>query len=141
MKALPIGVYLTMDHWAQMEADVATKVPEEACGFVVGKGQHSRLIIPVTNILHDAYRFRMDPEEELKAFLLAEENGWEILAIYHSHPHGISSPSVTDYNELTFPDIVYLIWYQEANQWRCRGYIMEAQAGLGEVPVIILENK
>ena len=141
MKALPIGVYLAADHWAQMEADVASKVPEEACGFVVGKGQHSRFIIPVTNILHDAYRFRMDPKEELNAFLLAEENGWEILAIYHSHPHGISSPSVTDYNELTFPDIVYLIWYQEANQWCCRGYKMEAQAGQGEVPVIVLENK
>jgi len=140
MNALPSGIYLTPYHWAQMESDVATKAPEEACGFVVGKGYHAKLIIPVTNTLHDAYRFRMDPQEQLKAFLLVEEKGWEILAVYHSHPQGISSPSATDYNELTFPGIIYLIWYQDAKKWHCRGYIMQAQAGTGEVPVIISTN-
>ena len=141
MSTLPHGIYLTRQHWAQMEADIASKAPEEACGFVVGAGQYSRLIIPVTNILHDAFRFRMDPEEELKAFLLAEEKGWDIIAIYHSHPNGISGPSITDYDELTFPGIIYLIWYQDPNQWHCRGYVMEAHAGAGEVPVIISTGK
>jgi proteasome lid subunit RPN8/RPN11 len=141
MNILPSGIYLTPDNWAQMETDVTVKAPEEACGFVVGKGQYVKLIIPVTNILHDAYRFRMDPEEQLKAFLLVEEKGLEILAIYHSHPHGISNPSVTDYNELTFPGVIYLIWYQDANKWHCRGFTMQAQASTGEVPVIISTNK
>lgn len=107
MNTIPHRLYLTAVQWARMEADVAAKVPEEACGLVVGKENHTKLIIPITNILHDAYRFRMDPEEQLKAFLLAEEKGWDILAVYHSHPHGINSPSVTDYNELTFPGIIY----------------------------------
>ena len=120
-----------------METDVATRTPEEACGFVLGKGQHSGLVIPVTNILHDPSRFRMDPEEELQAFLHAEEEGLEILAVYHSHPLGISRPSVTDYKELTFPGIVYLIWYQEAGKWQCRGFIMHIQTGIGEMPVAI----
>jgi proteasome lid subunit RPN8/RPN11 len=141
MKVKTSGIYLTPGHWKQMEKDVMAKAPEEACGFVVGEKRHSRLIIPVTNILHDAYRFRMDPEEELNAFLLAEEKGWQILAVYHSHPHGISSPSATDYDELTFPEIIYLIWYQATDQWHCRGYIMDVQAGTGEVPVIISISK
>jgi proteasome lid subunit RPN8/RPN11 len=139
MNTLPSGIYLTPEHWAQMETDVATKAPEEACGFVVGEMYQSRVIIPVTNILHDVYRFRMDPEEQLRAFLLVEEKGWEILAVYHSHPHGICSPSATDYDELTFPGIIYLIWYQDASKWHCRGYIMQAQAGTGEVPIIICQ--
>jgi proteasome lid subunit RPN8/RPN11 len=141
MSALRLGIYLTPDQWEQMEKDVEAKVPEEACGFAVGIGNVARLIIPVTNSLHDPYRFRMDPQEQLNAFLLAEEKGWEILAVYHSHPHGISMPSATDYKELTFPGLIYLIWYQDANQWRCRGFIMEAQAGTGEVPVMILTKK
>ena len=141
MNAYSPGIYLTLDHWLQMEKDVAAKVPEEACGFVVGEANRSRLVIPVTNILHDAFRFRMNPEEQLKAFLLVEEKGWDILAVYHSHPHGISSPSATDYDELTFPGIIYLIWYQETHKWLCRGYIMEARAGTGEVPVIISANE
>jgi proteasome lid subunit RPN8/RPN11 len=141
MNDLPAGIYITPDHWVQMEADVSAKAPEEACGFVVGEGYHSRMVIPVTNILHNAYRFRMDPEEELKVFILVEERGWEILAVYHSHPHGINHPSATDYDELTFPGIIYLIWYHIANKWHCRGYIMQAQTGTGEVPVIISTNE
>ena len=131
------GITLTLDQWTQMEADVAAKAPEEACGFVIGDQHRARLIIPVTNMLHDAFCFRMDPEEQLKAFLLAEEKGWDILAVYHSHSHGISRPSVTDYDELTFPGIIYLIWYQDDRKWQCRGYIMVEQAGTGEVPVIL----
>jgi proteasome lid subunit RPN8/RPN11 len=141
MNALSPGIVLTPDHWEQMEADVSAKTPEEACGIVAGEGNQSRLVIPITNILHDEFRFRMDPEEQLKAFLLVEEKGWEVLAVYHSHPHGINSPSVTDYNELTFQGIIYLIWYQDANKWHCRGYLMHSQAGTGEVPVIISTNK
>lgn len=141
MNTLSSGIYLTPEHWIQMEEDVSVKTPEEACGIVAGEGNYSRLIIPVTNILHDPYRFRMDPEEQLKAFLLVEDKGWDILAIYHSHPYGINSPSVTDYNELTFPGIIYLIWFQDANKWRCRGYLMQSQTGTGEVPVMISTNK
>jgi proteasome lid subunit RPN8/RPN11 len=137
MKASSTGIYLAPEHWKQMEADIIARSPEEACGLVVGKGDQSRLVLPITNILHDAFRFRLDPEEELKAFILAEENGWDIIAIYHSHPHGIDHPSLTDVAELTFPGTIYLIWYQYASQWACRGYLMQVDLNAIEVPVII----
>ncbi|HSB66097.1 MAG TPA: M67 family metallopeptidase, partial [Anaerolineales bacterium] len=86
-----------------MRADVSSKDFEETCGIIVGEGNIARLVIPITNILHDPHRFRMDPQEQLNVFMLAEEKDWEIIAIYHSHPHGISTPSATDYSELTFP--------------------------------------
>jgi proteasome lid subunit RPN8/RPN11 len=134
-------LFIRAAHWEQMRADAAAKAPEEACGFVLGKADYSRLVIPVTNILHDAVRFRMDPEEELKAFYLAEKNDWDVLAIYHSHPHGINRPSISDYNELTFPEVIYLIWYQEDDRWHCKGYLMQEQSGTGEVPIVVLTNK
>jgi proteasome lid subunit RPN8/RPN11 len=141
MNSLLNGLYLNTAHWAQMEADVRAKAPEEACGIVVGQGNHSRLVIPVTNILHSQYRFRMEPKEQLSAFLLAEEKRLEILAIYHSHPQGINKPSATDFEELTFPGIIYLIWYIGATQWNCRGYLMNPRMDAVEVPVIISEEK
>jgi proteasome lid subunit RPN8/RPN11 len=124
-----------------MEADVNARSAEEACGLVAGEGDQSRLIIPVTNILHDAFRFRLDPDEELKAFMYAEDKGWDILAIYHSHPQGIDHPSLTDIDELTFPGIIYLIWYQNAGVWTCRGYLMQGGSQVSEVPVIITPGK
>jgi proteasome lid subunit RPN8/RPN11 len=121
-----------------MEADIRTKSPEEACGFVAGVGNRSRLILPITNILHDAFSFRMDPVEELNAFISVEEKGWDILAVYHSHPQGIDHPSATDFDQLTYPSIVYLIWYQTANVWQCRGYFMHSVSDAEEVPVVVM---
>jgi proteasome lid subunit RPN8/RPN11 len=124
-----------------MEVDISAKVPEEACGLIAGEGNRARLVLPVTNVLHDKYRFRMDPKEQLEAFLQAEKQGYEIIAIYHSHPKGISRPSATDIAELTFPGIIYIIWYQKAKQWHCRAYLMQSGAGTGEVPVMISKKQ
>jgi len=137
MNPLLSGIVITPEHFTQMHADVISRSPEEACGLIAGAGNHSRQVIPVTNVLHHPYRFRMDPQEELNAFLLVEEKGWDILAIYHSHPQGIDHPSPTDYAELTFPGIIYLIWYQDAQQWHCRGYLMQSSTGAVEIPVTI----
>lgn len=140
MSSLSKGIFLQPNHWAQMEADISAKEPEEACGLIAGEGNHARLVIPVTNMLHSPNRFRMDPKEELDAFLMAEKDGLEILAIYHSHPQGIDKPSITDLEEVTFLGIVYLIWYQRANQWQCRGYLMDSSREYIEVPVVISEG-
>jgi proteasome lid subunit RPN8/RPN11 len=141
MNILRSGLILAPDHWAQMEADVASRLNEEACGLVAGIDNQSKTVISVTNILHAPHRFRMDPQEELNAFWLAEQNGWDILAIYHSHPHGIWNPSPTDLAELTFPEVIYLIWYQEDVTWHCRGYLMHTYLDPEEVPVTISTNR
>lgn len=120
-----------------MEADVRTRAGEEACGFVAGEGQYSRLVLPVANSLHSPTRFRMQPDDELRAFLLMEEKGLELLAVYHSHPHGISEPSLTDHAELTIPGAVYLIWYEAEGKWNCRGFLMNSQSGAYEIPLIV----
>jgi proteasome lid subunit RPN8/RPN11 len=137
MKPLFCGIRLTPSHWEAMQADVISRVGEEACGLVLGEGNASRMIVPVENIYHDPFKFRMDPEQELQAFMLAEQRGWEILAIYHSHPHGISQPSHSDFDELTFPGVIYFIWYQAEGQWQCRAYLMKSYLSSQEVPIII----
>jgi proteasome lid subunit RPN8/RPN11 len=141
MTPLSSGIYLTAEHWKQMEEDIIARSLEEACGLVAGVGNESRLIIPVTNILHDAFRFRLDPNEELKAFMYVEDKGWDILAVYHSHPNGIDHPSPTDIDELTFPGIIYLIWYQNADDWKCRAYLMQGGSQVSEVPVVIMAGE
>jgi proteasome lid subunit RPN8/RPN11 len=138
MSSLANGIHLEQTHWHLMEADVNAKCPEEACGLVIGTGNDSKLVVPVTNILHSPVKFRMDPQEELNAFYLAEQNGWDILAIYHSHPQGKGEPSPTDMAELSFPGTIYLIWYYEFNDWRCRGFLMYPGEVPKEVPVRII---
>jgi proteasome lid subunit RPN8/RPN11 len=141
MNNLSKGIYLDTEHLTLMETDVSIKAPEEACGIVIGEGNHSRLVIPVTNILHSWSRFRMEPKEQLNAFLVAEEKRMDIIAVYHSHPQGINKPSNTDLEELTFPGIIYLIWFMQAKKWKCRGYLMSTRMAAIEVPVLVTESK
>ena len=140
MNPLSSGIILSPHHWELMLDDVNSRLSEEACGFVLGEGNHARMVVPVQNALHDPYRFRMDPQEELEAFLLAEKERWEVIAIYHSHPLGIDQPSATDFAELTFPGITYLIWYQSSNQWQCRAFMMETGNRAIEVSLAISAN-
>jgi hypothetical protein len=38
---------------------------------------------------------------------------------------------------LTFPGVVYIIWYQSDSMWQCRAYLMQSQSNSEEVPITI----
>jgi proteasome lid subunit RPN8/RPN11 len=118
-------VLIRRDHWDQMRADVIARAPEEACGLVAGIGHRSYQVFKISNILHSPTLFRLDPQQQLEALLMIEENNLELLAIYHSHPGGPFHPSDTDISEAAYPDAVNLIWYPHLGNWYCRGYLIE----------------
>lgn len=138
LKAQPVSqLWLNEFHWEQMRADVGRRAPEEACGLVAGRDRHALAVFPVDNALHSPVRYRIDPQEQLNVFLLIEEKGWELLAIYHSHPKGPAGPSTTDIQEAYYPQAVYLIWSQVNGDWHCRGYsIREGQVSEVLISVI-----
>lgn len=108
----------------QMRLDVQERQPQEACGLIGGLQKRALQVYPVANALHSPVSFRMEPEEQVGIFLELERRGWDLLAIYHSHPAGPSHPSPTDLAEAAYPEAVNLIWYPEAGEWRCRAYII-----------------
>ncbi len=113
--------------------------PEEACGLLAGKEDQVRMVFPITNIYHSPIRYRMDPEQQLRAFLLAEEKELDIQAVFHSHPHGLGEPSATDLEELTYPGIYYLIWFVERNLWQCRGFMIHSRFEVGEAKLLVTD--
>jgi proteasome lid subunit RPN8/RPN11 len=131
---------LSKDLWKVMQAEVSRLDPEEACGVVAGFREQglaiAQTIIPTINILHSPTRDRVDPHQQLDAFNLIERQGWELIAIYHSHPTGPSSPSVTDINEAYYSEVLYLIWSQETGEWECCAYRILDQKAI-EIPVNI----
>ena len=93
-----------------VQAQAQDGYPYEVCGLLGGSGGRVLKVQPMRNIANDPrVRYVMDPEELLAAFQNFEANGWDLLAIYHSHPAGPSYPSETDIAESYYPDVVYLI--------------------------------
>ncbi|HIP96111.1 MAG TPA: M67 family peptidase [Anaerolineae bacterium] len=83
--------------------------PNEACGLLAGVEGRVEKVYSMTNAAHSPVTYRLDPEEQYRAFMEIEEEGWELLAIYHSHSHSPAYPSATDLELAFYPDSLYLI--------------------------------
>jgi proteasome lid subunit RPN8/RPN11 len=124
--------------WEQMRTHAMNRAPEEACGLVAGRIEgdvyHAVEVIPITNISHSPYRYRMDPAEQIRAFHYIEGLGLELVGIYHSHPKGPEYPSTSDIAESYYPECAYLIWSGRSPSWSCRGFAIRDQQFL-EIPI------
>jgi [CysO sulfur-carrier protein]-S-L-cysteine hydrolase len=112
-------------HYEKMREHVENLAPEEACGLVAGVDGQSVEVYPVENAMHSPVRYRMEPQGQLQAMLAVEARGWEITAIYHSHPDGTDGPSQTDIEEAAYPGVIHLIWCRKGDAWTCRGSLLD----------------
>jgi proteasome lid subunit RPN8/RPN11 len=122
---------LRLSHWLMMRDLVTKSLPEEACGLVAGRDNHSQQIFPISNQLHSPTRFYMDPIELLLALEEIDRQGLELLAIYHSHPTGPGFPSPRDLAENYYPGTYHLIWspwveLDVPTGWQCLAYTLHS---------------
>lgn len=97
------------DLYRQMIAHVRDARPEEACGLIAGLGDRAVAIYPVENRLHSPVEYEMEPVAQVQAMLALEDEGYELIGIYHSHPHSPAVPSATDLARSYYPDAQYVI--------------------------------
>ncbi len=115
-------------HWQEMASHITAFLPEEACGLVGGKfcvpNAQVEIVIPVPNQLHSPARFRMDPAAQLHGLLALDELGLDLVAIFHSHPAGPETPSLTDLEEFAYPGVLSLIFspLQVFPGWKARAF-------------------
>jgi proteasome lid subunit RPN8/RPN11 len=91
--------------------------PNEACGLLAGKEGRPVKFFPMTNSDASAVTYRLDPKEQKVAQDEMDDEGWDLLAIFHTHTHSEAYPSPTDRaqamwqgtDQPSFPDACYLI--------------------------------
>lgn len=72
-------------------------LPNEAVGLLAGPANGSvELVLPLPNIAGGSRRFLADPFAQFAALKQIRAAGFELLAIYHSHPGGGVDPSAHD---------------------------------------------
>lgn len=125
-------------HLTRILDHINATAPIEACGLVAGIDGRSQNIFPVTNTLHSPTRFRMNPEEQLSAMLSIQKLGWELIAIYHSHPTGPPTPSPTDIAQDHYPGTIQMIFGYQAGSWNYQAYMYKNNRFLS-LPVIVAE--
>ncbi len=130
------SITVTQSHMFSMQRHINFIAPFEACGMLGGKDDVVELVLPVKNALESKTRFLMDPKAQLRAIQQIESEGLEILAIFHSHPKGPSSPSETDIAESRYP-VANIIWAKTGRRWTARAFVIEN--GISEeIPLTII---
>ena len=109
------GVFLTNPIREAIIAHAREEMPRECCGLLVGSpgamtsgGAEVRLL-RLPNVAPRRDRYEMAPEALVRVAHESERDGWDIVAIYHSHPTGPARPSATDIALAFWPDAVWLI--------------------------------
>jgi len=108
----------------EMVAHALEDLPNECCGMVGGGDGAASAVIPVANAAASPLRFEMDPQGQYNALKQIEEEGGELLAIYHSHTKSAAYPSQTDVNQaVSWPDAIWVIVsLEDAEAPEVKGY-------------------
>jgi len=83
--------------------------PNEACGLLAGKEGRPVKFFPMTNQDASPVSYRLDPKEQLRVFDEIEDEGWDLVAIFHTHTHSEAFPSDTDLRQAFYPEAIYLV--------------------------------
>ncbi len=83
--------------------------PNEACGLLAGKDDVPAKFFAMTNLDASPASYRLDPKEQLRVFDELDDEGWELLGIFHTHTHSEAYPSETDRQLAFYPDAGYLV--------------------------------
>ncbi len=94
----------------------ADAYPEEGCGFLLGTATDNgdnrvAALHRATNRRAEnrERRYELTADDYRAADAAAQEQGLDVVGVYHSHPDHPARPSETDLEEATFPGFTYVI--------------------------------
>lgn len=105
-------------------ANVAKEaLPTESCALLLGRNDRVVEILPMQNADASAVTFRIEPQELLRAYDLAESKKLQVIGIFHSHP-ARPAPSGTDRKFMEINPVVWLIY--STTEQRFKAYVYDS---------------
>lgn len=93
----------------KMIAHCTSVHPYEACGILAGRNNTVERVYEMKNTEQSSVSYFMDPKEQFAVMKEMRNDGLEMTAIYHSHPHSPPYPSLKDVSLAFYPDTAYVI--------------------------------
>lgn len=104
---------ITSQALQEMVEHCRQEYPNEACGYLAGKGDAVTKVFPIRNEAASPTWYEMNPVDQIRAQKAIRAMGLEHLAVYHSHVATEAHPSPRDVERATalqdFFDGIYLL--------------------------------
>jgi [CysO sulfur-carrier protein]-S-L-cysteine hydrolase len=113
--------------------------PQEGCGLLAGywSERMATVLYAIANrAANPQTQFLMLPSQQIAAFLEIDAAEMDLLAIYHSHPHGPATPSAADMAQAYYPDVLQLVVSLAPPQPSLRAFWLTPTA-FSEIAVIV----
>lgn len=93
-----------------MVATCIRALPDEGCGLLLGTSEGLVLeVVPSENAAHSARVYEIDSRVLLRAFRRADDDGVQVIGVFHSHTHSDPFPSPTDVAQAPDPAWHYVL--------------------------------
>ena len=100
---------LPRSHVKEIIAHAIEDDPKECCGIIAGSNGDATKLYRAINAEASPYRYNVDPKDLLRIYRDLEGQGWDVLAIYHSHTHTEAYPSPTDVRLAFWSEAYYVL--------------------------------
>lgn len=128
---------MTRDHFDAMVAHCVRGFPLEACGLLAGLPDGTMgEFHPCDNEAASSKLYTVAPRDLLAADRAAEERGWQLIGVMHSHTHTDPYPSPTDVAQAPDPEWHYVIVSLRDDEPMLRSFRIRDGA-VEEEPVVI----
>jgi len=120
---------LKKTHMAEIVEHARREFPNEACGFLAGKGRKVSKVYRMVNTEKGGMRYSISLKEQFDAARDMRSQDLEMVGIYHSHPNVRPSPSFRDIQLALHPECSYVIislinGIPEVRSFRIRGGVV-----------------
>lgn len=93
----------------ELIAHAREDAPNECCGIIAGLDGRAVKLFRAKNSEASPYRYNVEPKDLFRIHRECDENGWDFLAIYHSHTASEAYPSPTDIRLAFWPESHYIL--------------------------------
>ncbi len=104
-----MALRLSLDHLQDLVTHARETFPHECCGLLAGRQGRVVRVYRGRNVDESPYTYRLDDRQLLQFLREMDQEGLDIVGIYHSHTASEATPSRTDVARAYYPDAVYVI--------------------------------
>ena len=104
-----MALRLSSDHLLDVVAHARETFPHECCGLLAGRDGRAVRVYRGRNVDESPYTYRLDDRQLLQFLREMDQDGLDIVGIYHSHTASEATPSRTDVARAFYPEAVYVI--------------------------------
>ncbi|MHA1615659.1 MAG: M67 family metallopeptidase [Candidatus Thorarchaeota archaeon] len=113
----------------RLQQHAETNLPGESVALLFGIMSEDIVLVNRVELMENESKtsrtaFSVNPENEYKLLIDAEEQGESLVGIYHSHP-APPEPSATDLRNMRLNPVIWLIASKLTGSWVAKAYILK----------------